>query len=103
MPAEGSKLVRNDIENSVKDYTDLLEEMEVLPHVQEEVFEIIKQFPNTTKYLLRIRQGTEASHRYLNNLLFGHTKRAKLGDIEGISGLLKNLLEEDKKDEALAS
>jgi hypothetical protein len=102
MPVQASKVVRNGVEDSFEDYADLLEEIQVQPSAQEEVFELIKHFRDKAYNLGKIRTGSEAAHRYINSHFFLPNIITKLGQIEMLSGPLKNLMDKDMKDEAMA-
>jgi hypothetical protein len=94
MSRPGTKLVRNGFEDSVKDYEDLLTEMQAPPAAQEGVFKVIKNFRCRSDYLERIRTGSEAGHRRVNLYFFGTLNRSNLAEIVGIDGPLKAMSRE---------
>lgn len=94
--------VRSNVRDSVKDYADLFEEMGVPASAHEKVFEIITDYRDRKNNSNRIGLGTTSSLNYANRYFFSGVKITSLASIDGMSGLFKDLVDEEKKKDALA-
>jgi hypothetical protein len=93
-----TKLVRNDYEDSLEDYEDLLDELQVPQEAQQLVFNNIKAFQQYSDIPNRIRTGTEAAHSRINTSFMGHWNRKELDAIELLRGPLKDLCSKEKNE-----
>src|SRR5213080_4710531 len=91
MSNQTPKLVRNLYMDSVKDYEDLLTEMQVPQEAQEDVFKLIKNFRNKPGYLDYIRRATEASHRRMSLYFLSGSSKKSLEAVELLEGPLKDI------------
>jgi hypothetical protein len=102
MPPRRSNLVPSGVHDSAEDYKDLLEEMNVEPTAQADVFDIIKKFRDNDTNSRSLENGTGIAHRFLKKGLCGARNVAKLGQMDRVSRPFKDLSYK-KKTAALAS